>query len=69
MVAKLDVKDRTGLATVKEAAEHLRLSSAKVYQLMSKGTLPAVKIGGSRRVRWSTLDAFIQQHEGQGRGE
>jgi len=42
-----------------DAAIALKLSVAKVKQLVSSGELPSVKIGRSRRIRQSDLAAFI----------
>jgi excisionase family DNA binding protein len=39
-----------GLVTVKEAGRFLGLSVASVYNLMSRGELPYVKLGRSRRI-------------------
>jgi excisionase family DNA binding protein len=50
-------KDR--LAKVGEAAEHLGLSRAKLYQMMEAGELTYVKIGRNRRIRWSELEALV----------
>ena len=47
------------LLTVPEVAAHLRLSRARVYELLSAGQLPSVRIGRSRRVRRTALAAFV----------
>ena len=39
-----------GLLTINESAEFLRLSRAKIYQLMDSGLLCFAKLGRSRRV-------------------
>jgi excisionase family DNA binding protein len=54
--------NRSGLALIKEAADFLRLSRSKVYELMESGELPFVKIGRSRRVRWAHLEQFVLAH-------
>lgn len=46
------------LLTVPEAAKLLSLSRSTVYELMKRGDLPAVKIGGARRIPADSLDAF-----------
>jgi excisionase family DNA binding protein len=48
------------LLTAAEAAEILSVSSAYVYQLMSKGLLSHVQIGRSRRLKVSHLLEFIE---------
>lgn len=47
--------DGDGLQTVQAVARFLSLSRSKVYQLMERGDLPYVKIGKSRRLRWSDV--------------
>jgi excisionase family DNA binding protein len=54
-------KMQQGLANVRQAAAHLGLSVAKVYQLMGQGELPYVKIGKSRRIPWKALDELVQR--------
>jgi len=39
-----------GLLTIREAAEFLKLSRSRVYELMNAGELVYAKIGRSRRV-------------------
>jgi excisionase family DNA binding protein len=50
-----------GFATIPEAAEFLRLSRSKVYQMMDKGELLYCKIGKNRRVPWAALKALAEQ--------
>jgi excisionase family DNA binding protein len=47
------------MLTVEEAAKALRLSRTKVFALLKDGSLRSVKIGRSRRVPVSALEAFI----------
>ena len=47
------------LLKVNEVARALRKSRATTYQLLRAGDLRSVKIGGSRRVRQSDLDAYV----------
>ncbi|MGH3480545.1 MAG: helix-turn-helix domain-containing protein [Nocardioidaceae bacterium] len=42
-----------------EAAAALRVGRTVVYQLMMAGTLPSVKVGGSRRVPMSALREYV----------
>lgn len=48
------------LYTVPEAADLLRLSKSKVWQLIHSGELGSLKIGWSRRVPASAIDRFIR---------
>lgn len=45
---------------VSEAASALGLSRTKVYELISSGTLPAVRIDGARRIKAADLEAFVR---------
>lgn len=44
---------------VSEVANILNVSKAHVYNLISCGELPSVRIGRSKRVRFQDLDSFI----------
>lgn len=51
-----------GLQPIHIVAKFLALSRSKVYQLMESGQLPYVKLGKSRRVRWSDVLKLIEQN-------
>ena len=53
---------RTRLITVVEAAEIIGLSRSKVYELLADGHLPSIRIGRTRRIDVTDLDAFIERH-------
>jgi excisionase family DNA binding protein len=65
----------SGLATVRQAAEFLNISVAKVYVMMVERELPYIKLGKSRRIAWAALEQLVARctinAEGQGevRGE
>ena len=48
------------LLTVLEVAESLGVSRSTVYELLYARRFPSVKIGNSRRVRRSDLEAFVR---------
>ena len=48
------------IMTVKEVAEYLRMSEAKVYRLVKQGVLPVVRIGKSWRFRKDLLDEWLR---------
>ena len=48
------------LLTVVEVAEVLGVGRSKVYELLYRGELKSVKIGSSRRVRYSDLGDFVR---------
>jgi excisionase family DNA binding protein len=54
------VKD-SAIMTVKDVAEYLRMSEAKVYKLVKEGMLPVVRIGKTWRFRKDLLDAWLEQ--------
>jgi excisionase family DNA binding protein len=47
--------------TVAEVAHVLRVSNMTVYRLIGAGTLPAVRIGRSFRVRQEDLDSYLSE--------
>ncbi|MFI5756541.1 helix-turn-helix domain-containing protein [Streptomyces sp. NPDC051569] len=47
------------LYTPKEAAEALRLGRSTVYELMAQGALEYVKQGRARRIKVTTLRAYV----------
>jgi excisionase family DNA binding protein len=54
-------KDFLTILTVREVAEYLRMSQAKVYRLANERCLPAVRIGKSWRFRKDLLDEWLSQ--------
>lgn len=46
--------------TVKEVAEHFRVSRQSVYDWINDGRLKAIKIGERIRIPQSSLDEFIR---------
>jgi excisionase family DNA binding protein len=58
-----DAHERNGaesLARVPEVARFLSLSRSKVYAMMDAGELKYVKLGKSRRLRWSDVMALVE---------
>ena len=50
------------LLTIVEAAQHLGISRSKLYELLSAGELPSVRIGRMRRITLSALEKFVADH-------
>ena len=48
------------LLTVPEAAESLRMSRTKLYELLCSGELKSIKIGGLRRIRRIDLELYVE---------
>ena len=51
----------SAIMTVKDVAEYLRMSEAKVYRLANEGTLPVARIGKTWRFRKDLLDTWLEQ--------
>jgi len=49
------------IMTVKDVAEYLRMSEAKVYKLAKEGALPVARIGKTWRFRKDLLDDWLEQ--------
>jgi excisionase family DNA binding protein len=47
------------LYRVPEAAEHLSLSRAKVYELIRAGRIASVRVDGCRRIRGEDLRRYV----------
>jgi len=52
---------REGLVTSKEAAKFLAISRTKIYEAMSSGDLPFVKLGKTRRIPKVALRIYAEQ--------
>ena len=46
---------------VPEVAEELRIARSRAYELVANGTIPAVKIGRSVRVRRRELERWLEE--------
>lgn len=49
------------LLTMVEAASELRVSRSQIYRLVTRGELPTVRLGGSRRVTRAALEHFVSR--------
>ncbi len=49
------------LVDVREAARRLGLGRSVVYQFIQRGSLPSLKIGGSRRIVVADLERFVER--------
>ena len=45
---------------VTEVAQELRIARSRAYELVANGTVPAVKIGRSVRVRRKELESWLE---------
>ncbi|MGH3257791.1 MAG: helix-turn-helix domain-containing protein [Streptosporangiaceae bacterium] len=51
----------TLLLTPEESAAELRIGRTRMYALIASGEVVSVKVGGSRRVPYDALQAYIRQ--------
>lgn len=54
-------RDNMTIMTVRDVAEYLRMSEAKVYQLVREQRIPAARIGKMWRFRKDLLDQWLFQ--------
>ena len=59
------MKEEPTIMTVRDVAKYLRLSEAKVYRLVNKGSLPVVRIGKTWRFRKDLLDDWLAERSKQ----
>jgi excisionase family DNA binding protein len=52
-------ESRVRYVTVAEVADQLRVSNMTVYRLVQAGSLPAVRIGRSYRIREDDVDRYL----------
>ena len=52
--------------TVRNVAEALQLSTKSVYGIVSRGELPAYRVGGSVRIAQADLDAYLDARRSTG---
>ena len=57
----MEFKDR--VFTVKEAADHLRVSRPTVYKLINDGELKAFKIRNNRRITGGEIQRFLAERQ------
>lgn len=50
-----------GFADVRQAADYLKVSRAKLYAMMDSGDLPYAKFDRCRRIPWAALRAYAAQ--------
>ena len=53
------------LLTVSQAAALLALSRAKTWELVGRGDIPSVKVDGSRRIRVTDLERYVEALESE----
>jgi len=57
-----ELEKRKTIMNVREVAEYLRISEAKVYRLANQGGIPVMRIGKAWRFRKDLLDQWIRQN-------
>jgi excisionase family DNA binding protein len=61
------VRTRRDLLSVKDVAELLGICTAVVYELVSKGELPHVRVSNMIRVGREDFDAFLKARRARGK--
>jgi len=69
VVEKKDTQVDTDVMTIKDVAQYLRLSEAKVYAMARDGSIPAFRIGKSWRFQKELLVEWIRNGAGAGEME
>jgi excisionase family DNA binding protein len=59
------VGENIAIMTVRDVADYLRLSEAKVYRLAKAGNVPSFRCGKSWRFRRDLLDEWIRKETQQ----
>ena len=59
------IKVEHTILTVREVAEYLRLSQAKVYRLANEGQIPVARLGKTWRFRKDLLDEWLAEQSRQ----
>ncbi len=54
-----------GLMTVDELASYLSISTGTIYNRVSKGEIPFVKVGAAVRFRRSEIDRWVEEQAGR----
>jgi excisionase family DNA binding protein len=49
----------SGILTIKEVAEYLKVTERTIYRLAAAKQIPAFKVGGSWRFRQADIDGWI----------
>ena len=60
MVEENNTQLNDQVLTIREVAQYLRLSEAKIYELARNGTIPAVRIGKSWRFQKELLMEWVR---------
>jgi excisionase family DNA binding protein len=59
MAAKADLPEiELAVMTVKEIADHLRVHKTTIYRMLSKGEIPAFKVGSEWRFQRESIDRW-----------
>lgn len=55
------------ILTLKDVAEHLKVTEKTIYRLLANNKIPAFKVGGSWRFRRVEIDLWIKDEENKNR--
>ncbi|QOZ45515.1 DNA-binding protein [Bradyrhizobium sp. CCBAU 53340] len=57
--------ERAVIATVNETMFALKIGRAKLYELLNSNALESYREGASRKITWSSIDAYIERRLGE----
>jgi excisionase family DNA binding protein len=49
------------VASVNETMATLKIGREKIYQLLNSGELESYREGGSRKILWRSIDAYVER--------
>ena len=55
--------DLPPILTVREAAQYMRVSRSRLYELLAQGVCPSLKIGRRRMIRRADLEEYLASCE------
>jgi excisionase family DNA binding protein len=53
------LRNREPLGSIPEVAAYVNVANITIRRRINRGQLPATKIGGQIRIRWSDVDALL----------
>ena len=63
MAKRIDSKMETGVLTVREVAEYLRVHQATIYRLVKEQKLPAFRVGSDWRFNREVIERWMIQEQ------
>lgn len=67
-VAMTKNNSESGILTIKEVAEYLKVTERTIYRLAAAKKIPAFKVGGTWRFRTADIDGWIAEQSKKAEG-